>query len=176
MLKKLSDTRYQIDAKLSWAFISKPETRLKYKKDDEYETVYRVNGEFSKEDLFELMMLRTTEGIGQDLKKDEKTGIVSFQFRRFVDVDTATNEPVSKLVVKGPDGNPLEDGILLGNGSEGVIAFALKPYSNDKTKHKVILEGVKITKLVIFEGGGGQAENDPVPENLFDDNNPDAAF
>lgn len=147
MFEKKSELDYIVSGKAQWAVVFQPDKRLKFMSKDEYEYVFRTDLIMSEEDMSQLMYLRVKKDIKQDFRKDKKTGVLSFQFKRDavleVDTETAINPP---LVVDAA-GNKMDGSELIGNDSEVKISFKLIPFGKNQDKHRVILNGIQVLKL-----------------------------
>lgn len=161
MFEKLSETKYTVSGKLSWAkvFLHNYEHRLKFmSKEKDYEDLFMVDLEMSPEDFAHMSFLRTNKDIKQDFRKDKKTGKILFQFKRYVVMSVPSSDdeksiPTNPPLVIDAEGNPMDGSTLIGNDSEGIISFLLVPVNKDETAFKVVLNGIKVTKLVEYKKG-----------------------
>lgn len=171
MFNKLSETKYSVTGKVSWAMVFKPDHRLKFQSKDQFEDVYRLDLEMSPDDMNHLMMLRINKDIKQDFRRDKKTGQLAFQFRRYAAMTVPANEneeavPTNPPLVVDAQGKPMDGTDLIGNGSECEISFILDPINKAGTAHKIILNGVKVLNLLPYEATAQRAAP-PVDVDCF---------
>lgn len=149
MLKKISETEYQISGEFRYAIITKPKLEQKFQS-EEKELKYRVDLVLNDDTTFgALSGLLARKLVKQAIKPMKDSGELTFQFRRLADVDVKTQTVVNAPVVVDAQGVPLDPEIMVGNGSEGIIAFSLVP--TGANKHRVVLDGVQVTKLVEYK-------------------------